>query len=820
MRRLGYNIMYLYYNVMAEEQQIEEQIEEQIQEQQEQLKQIQKEYEMEIMVEPLQIMIQTNVPSQPNFEFTSNLIHIPEEEPPIKRERLNNYPYLCTNFRYPSVVLMSLPYNTIVEFFFNADTMISLMNSSKVQSFEKRNKTELERKYHQTEVEEHNIQLMIKLLFPTKFLIPINLHQSIDIVLNSSTFPHNFFFNPNQIRYSYMKLGNEVYTTSRVTWINDLLNHKHFSTLMKKTYFANKALRKNAVEANIVDLQKKKFNTHIERLTKELAEKEQELEDNYNEYVEAFESTIRDYKKENKELFEDEGSDSEYHSSDGESEKIETTQGRPRELRPRENIKRPERFRGGTDTFTSETFKIYITEQLDSFLDEIKEDEQEAKDQIKDHLQYDIALYSDNIYSLNREIEVLRNELEEKKKLAGVAEPFKDTPYEKLEPPINAHNIYIRNMLKMNLSKDIPSRNVKDFYDKILPLFIRIRDRKDNELTSGNRYFKDLLNGGIGKKKPEANKVKEKIQDFYNTMNSVYRKYIRNDTSVSIKKERKVLYTGVDEIYFKFPKPGTPRRRVFFTIELIEGAVNDENRDRITCPYTGEYLGVLFEKLFYGQSMFGWKVKPAEYLYSVKKEIAEYSKSNVREGEQERKEAREEIMQIREDAEAPLFELTELTKLFEPERKRDGEASQFDQKVFDEFFEIIINDYEIQEQFESAQEYGIYHPKNKQLYITSHEKTLGLGTQTRLLKQQPTTNGLLQELSKYYNSDSTNEELKNSWEQYRTLLETRQKQLTTKIDDPDMNDTTRRDIETRLAIANYLLTIMEKAHKTVPHFFQ
>jgi hypothetical protein len=464
--------------------------------------------------------------------------------------------------------------------------------------------------------------------------------------------------------------------------------------------------------------------------------------------------------------------------------------------------------------------KQIYKKHLASFLKEIKHDKQEAKKQINHDLRHHIAQYSDGIDSLNKKIAELRNKLEEKKKLAGVTEPFKDTPYEKLEPPINAHNIYIRNMLKMNLSKDIPSRNVKDFYDKILPLFIRIQDRKDNELTSGNRYFKDLLNGGIGQKKPEANKVKEKIQDFYNTMNSVYRKYIRNDTSVSIKKERKVLYTGVDEIYFKFPKPGTPRRRVFFTIELIEGAVNDENRDRITCPYTGEYLGVLFEKLFYGQSMFGWKVKPAQYLYSVKKEIAEYSKSNVREGEQERKEAREEIMQIREDAEVPLFELTELTKLFEPERKRDGEASQFDQKVFDEFFEIIINDDDIQEQFESAYEYGIHHPKNKQLYITSHEKTLGLGTQTRLLKQRPTTNGLLQELSKYYNSDSTNEELKNSWEQYRTLLETRQKQLTTKIDDPDMNDTTRKDIATQLAIANYLLTIMEKAQMTVPHFFQ
>ncbi len=257
MRRLGNNIMQLYYNVMSKEEQIEDKsIDEQIKEKQEELVSIQKEYEMEIIVEPLQIMLQTNVPSQPNFEFTSNLIHIPDNEPPIKRDRLNKYPYICTNYEYPSTVLMSLSYNAIIEFFFNADTMISTMNSSKVQSFKKKSKTE---------AEEYNIQLMIKLLFPTKFLIPINLHQSIDIVLKSSTFPHNFFFNPNQIRYSYMQLGSEVYTTSRVTWINDLLNHKEFSTLMKKTYFANKVLRKTSVEKSIVELQKTKLNTEIQK---------------------------------------------------------------------------------------------------------------------------------------------------------------------------------------------------------------------------------------------------------------------------------------------------------------------------------------------------------------------------------------------------------------------------------------------------------------------------------------------------------------------------------------------------------------------------
>lgn len=47
MRRLGNNIMQLYYNVMSKEEQIEDKsIDEQIKEKQEELVSIQKEYEM------------------------------------------------------------------------------------------------------------------------------------------------------------------------------------------------------------------------------------------------------------------------------------------------------------------------------------------------------------------------------------------------------------------------------------------------------------------------------------------------------------------------------------------------------------------------------------------------------------------------------------------------------------------------------------------------------------------------------------------------------------------------------------------------------
>jgi len=832
-------------------------IEEQIQQQREELTKIQKEYDMEIIVEPLQIMMQTNVPSKPSFDFTSNLIYIPENAPPIKRERLDKYPYLCKNYKYPATVLMSLSYNAIVEFFFNSDKMISIMNSSKVQNFKMED---------QTEVEKYNIQFMMKSLFPTKFLIPINSHQSIDHVLKNDTFPHNFFFNPNQIRYSYMNFGNETYTLSRVTWVNDLLNHKHFNTLMKKTYFANKVLRKTGTEANIVELQKQEMKETINKANTGIKEKEQELEREYNESIEVVKSGLQEYKKaifaeeasseeEEEEEQDDDNNDDDNNDDDNNDDDSYAPSEEP-VTRSGRTSRRPTRYIGGNDDYSAENLTKQVEELSKELIKEIVDTGVEFEEQsilfVRDMLGIDLNNYfkqnttqlrrtkkeldeirnklsesikenfqnvTDGIQQLNDEIDVLKKDLKTKKANLQQVQPFVENPYEKLEPPINVHNIYLRNKLKTNMSGNIRSQNITNFYDKILPLFIRARDRKDNELTSGNKYFKSLLYGGIDKDGIQGKEIHDNIQKFYNKMNGLYKKYITGDTSVKINRERDLLYTGVDQLHFKYPKPGVPMRRVFFTIELIEGEVNDENRDAITCPYSGEYLGALFEKIFYGGDMFGWKLKPAEFLYSVKTETVDRTKTDFNEEKRERDDAREEAMQFRQEAEQPLFELKEFTKLLQPDKKNEGETIKYDQNKFDEFFEKIINDDLIQSLFEDADKYDIRHPINKKLYITDHEPSLQLNVRTRLIKKIG-TDGLLQELSKYYDTDSRNINLKNNWQQHKQTLLTVHDQLSTKTDDPEMNDEDRSDVDKQIHIAKYLLAIMNHAEDIIDQFFR
>lgn len=662
-----------------------------------------------------------------------------------------------------------------------------------------------------------------------------------------------------------MKLGNEVYTTSRVTWVNDLLNHKNFSTLMKKTYFANKVLSKTSVEANIVELQKRRIKNTNDKLEANIEEKKQNLEKVYQENLEILQDGIDDYEKQ---IFfeEDESeqmndSDEEYQESNrDDNDDSDYSDGQVRRRNPRRNRRTPEYFgdyiEGGNDNYSATNFNNEIqglgSELMKKILDKEQVFQENSIKFINDILRVDLNQYfkegtttlpttkntldkirnelsksiKENFENLTTEIEELNNdilkdteELKNKKKRMDGVQAFKETSYEKLEPPINVHNLYLHNKLKISIGTDIKSRNIKDFYDKILPMFIRTRDRKDNELTSGNKYFKDLLYGGIEREDIQKNEIPLIIQNYYDSMNSVYKKYIRDDTSIRIQNERNVLYTGVDEIYFKFSKPGVPTRRVFFTIELIEGEVNDDNKEAITCPYTGEYLGLLFEKIFYGSDMFGWKVKPAEFLYSVKMEKAERTKSDLKEEREERENTREAQMQVRQDTELPLIELKEFNDFFQPQEKKQDETLKFNQADFDDFFEKLISDDYIQSLLEDAAQYSIRHPTNKKLYIIKHEPRLELNVKTRLIK--PTaTDGLLQELSKYYNTDSRNINLKNNWEQHKQTLTTKYEQLIAQTDNQDMNDDDKETNETQKHIAKYLLAIMNQGEELVVPLFK
>ena len=126
--------------------------------------------------------------------------------------------------------------------------------------------TEEEKKETQLKNSEANIMTMLKLLFPTKYPIIGNILSSFNQIImnkNESNLSLNDFlpsglknkFVPGFAEYSYLKIDSKIYTITQVVWLNDIYNHKQYSTLIEQYKQLNKQ-KQNDASKLISDTQK------------------------------------------------------------------------------------------------------------------------------------------------------------------------------------------------------------------------------------------------------------------------------------------------------------------------------------------------------------------------------------------------------------------------------------------------------------------------------------------------------------------------------------------------------------------------------------
>jgi len=189
----------------------------------------------------VQLDVNTNVAGSNTVQLTSKLIVLSnDEEDPIDRNKLETFPYITPDYKYPDT-LYSLPYNEIVLFFFNKqqfkDTMdVMIANTESVPN--------------KGDYFKSNVMTMLELLFPTKFPVINDIHKSTDII-NKQLSSRPFFFNvftPRRFSYLQLKPGTE-YTVKKVVWLNDILNHPLYNDLIAQynefRNWANSELKKN-----------------------------------------------------------------------------------------------------------------------------------------------------------------------------------------------------------------------------------------------------------------------------------------------------------------------------------------------------------------------------------------------------------------------------------------------------------------------------------------------------------------------------------------------------------------------------------------------
>ena len=548
---------------------------------------------MDLEVAPLEIKLNTNIPNQASISFTSSLLHHPSYTIPTNIEK---YPYLISNAYFPEDALRNMDWEERISFFFNLNTMRNTMTNEMIGI-----KTEPEEKQL---VENRNIFILIKALFPTKYFVHKNIHQTLEYVTGEQP-ERSFFFNPFSQQFSYSRLNNQVYTNIRVTWKNDLLNHPLYYDLVKNTYeFIIKQQKEDIRATEKYAKIMVKFNTllreYVSRMLGIMQEYDENMpidkDQNYHALLRValvnsvyqwinYENTdetfvkifIMNIKQYNNEL----------------KNKVDEKYLTPRDV-----------------DFVSKTL-FDLIEQKDDYINAIKDPLMRKKAKLELVFNEDVEFLTTNrlliklendkelktyfndyinyFTSKEDEMKAVYANLIDELKHAVDFQSYKRTPFLQIssQPDLLKNNATYRLYYVNNIEKllDTTSNKVS-----VIP---------------GNHKLYALLHSNN----------EEDVAYFFDFMEYVYEKYILyKSSSLPVKDDfiqnaSELIYTGVDTV--------KDQKQVHFILDVIDGEVNDENKSTYYCPFMNHYMGFLLSDFTQPNTFVKWKAEPYNFIVST-----------------------------------------------------------------------------------------------------------------------------------------------------------------------------------------------------------
>lgn len=548
---------------------------------------------MDLEVAPLEIKFTTNIPNKQLVTFESALLYHSDFELP---SNIAKRPYLISNAYFPEDALKNMKWDERISFFFNVDTMRSIMAKESFLIKEDPSDKQL--------VENRNIFIMIKLIFPTKYFVHKNIHQTLEYVTGENP-ERSFFFNPFSQQFSYMKLDGKKYTNIRVTWKNDLLNHPSYYELVKNTY-------------EFVIKQKKDDVRITENYTKLMIE--------FNEYVDRYVSRMSELlKKYDKNMKPTDEPD--YHTvlriaivnAVYEWINYENTDVSFSQIFVM-NIKNL------NNQLQNKIDKQYLTPRDVDFVSKPLFDMIEEKDELINNMNDPLQRKKAKLDIIFGEQELLTNarlmkKLENNQTLADIINEY-TLYFEKQEEEMKI--LYAKLIKELNIAIDfqkykrIPflevasqpeilrnNINYRRFFVNNIEKLLDTSSTSSNSLVSGNHKLYTLLHSN----NPED------VEYFFEFIVFVYNKYILYK-SVSpplkegfVENNAELIYTGVDNVNNK--------KQVYFIIDTIDGEVNDSNKRDYFCPFMNQYMGYLLSDFVEPNTFVKWKATPYNFIVST-----------------------------------------------------------------------------------------------------------------------------------------------------------------------------------------------------------
>lgn len=187
----------------------------------------------------LKIEIDTSLDSLGRVTFTKNLLNLKD----YRGRPLEMYPFFAPYKLYRKGKIQRMPLLDRIQLFFNRQRFEQVIFGKKSKTKRRqRKRARIERDEGLETLKEKNFIFTMKMLFSTAFPIVDNFSRSSDFF--RSDFTSNFMLKNTGIdlfpflsgkfdkKFSYLKLNNEIYTVTKVIWVNDIFNHPLYNRII------------------------------------------------------------------------------------------------------------------------------------------------------------------------------------------------------------------------------------------------------------------------------------------------------------------------------------------------------------------------------------------------------------------------------------------------------------------------------------------------------------------------------------------------------------------------------------------------------------
>lgn len=187
----------------------------------------------------LKLELDTSLETGGKFTFTKDVLNLKD----YKGRALDSYPYFAPYKVYRKGKIQRMTYLERVELFFNRQRFEQVIFGRKSRTKKKiAKRKKYERNESLEDLKEKNFIFTIKMLFSTAFPIVDNFSKSSEYFSNDIT--RNITFKGTNLeffpflsgkfdkKFSHLKINNEIYTITKVIWVNDVFNHPLYNRIV------------------------------------------------------------------------------------------------------------------------------------------------------------------------------------------------------------------------------------------------------------------------------------------------------------------------------------------------------------------------------------------------------------------------------------------------------------------------------------------------------------------------------------------------------------------------------------------------------------